>query len=61
MIRTIAPDIEQHWAAISPFLTIRNEHEYDAAVKHLDGRRELNVEQIRALAQRFQVSPGVFI
>jgi len=130
---TIAPDIQQHWAAISPFLTIRNEHEYDAAVEHLNqlldeigtdeqhplytlldtlgtlihayeekhhpmpacsgaeilrflmteheltesdlpevasqemiteilnSQRELNLQQIRALAQRFQVSPSVFI
>jgi HTH-type transcriptional regulator / antitoxin HigA len=27
----------------------------------LNGKRELNVRQIRALAQRFHVSPGVFI
>ena len=27
----------------------------------LNGRRELNVRQIRALAKRFRVSPAVFI
>lgn len=27
----------------------------------LNGKRELNVRQIRSLAQRFHVSPGVFI
>lgn len=27
----------------------------------LSGKRELNVRQVRALAQRFQVSPAVFI
>jgi HTH-type transcriptional regulator / antitoxin HigA len=27
----------------------------------LRGKRELNVRQIRALAKRFHVSPGVFI
>jgi HTH-type transcriptional regulator/antitoxin HigA len=27
----------------------------------LSGKRELNVRQIRALAQRFRVSPAVFI
>ncbi|WP_448573209.1 helix-turn-helix domain-containing protein [Trichothermofontia sp.] len=130
---TIAPDIQQYWAAIGPLLTIRNEHEYDAAVGHLNqlldeigtdeqhplytlldtlgtlihayeeknypmpacsgaeilhflmteheltqsdlpdvgsqeviteilnGEQELNVLQVRALAQRFQVSPAVFI
>jgi HTH-type transcriptional regulator / antitoxin HigA len=29
-------DIEIHWAAISPLLAIRNEKEYDAAVKRLN-------------------------
>ena len=27
----------------------------------LNGKRELNIRQIRALAKRFSVSPGVFI
>jgi HTH-type transcriptional regulator/antitoxin HigA len=125
--------LERNWANLSPFLTIRNEREYDAAVLHLNelldeigtnerhalyglldtlgtlvrvyeeehlpmpevsggemvryfmeehglaqsdlpeigsqgvvsevlsGKRELNVRQIRALAKRFHVSPGVFI
>ena len=126
-------DIQKHWANIRPLLTIRNEREYDQAVKRLNslldeiganerhplyelldtlgtlihayeekhytlpessgadmlrffieehgltqsdlsevgsqgvvseilnGKRELNVRQIRALAQRFKVSPAVFI
>jgi HTH-type transcriptional regulator/antitoxin HigA len=104
---TIAPDIERHWVAVSPLLTIRDEREYDVAVerlnKHeeehhpipecsgadvfrflmeehgltqsdlpeigsqgvvseiLNGKRELNVRQIRALAARFHVSPAAFI
>jgi HTH-type transcriptional regulator/antitoxin HigA len=126
-------DIQNHWATIRPLLTIRNEREYDQAVKRLNslldeigtnerhplyelldtlgtlihayeakhhtlpkssgaemlrffmdehgltqsdlsevgsqgvvseiltGKRELNVRQIRALAQRFGVSPAVFV
>ena len=126
-------DIQNHWANIRPLLTIRNEREYEQAVKRLNslldeigtnerhplyelldtlgtlihayeekhhampesggsdmlrffmeehgltqsdllevgsqgvvseilnGKRELNVRQIRALAQRFGVSPAVFI
>ncbi|MBI4488049.1 MAG: helix-turn-helix domain-containing protein [Deltaproteobacteria bacterium] len=129
----IAQDIQGHWAAISPLLSIRNEREYDLAVERLNslidevgtnehhplytlldtlgtlmhayeetrhpipecsgadmlrffmdehgltqsdlpelgsqdalseilnGKRELNVRQIRALAKRFHVSPAVFI
>lgn len=126
-------NIQDHWATIRPLLTIRNEREYDQAIKRLNslldeigtnerhplyglldtlgtlihayeekyhalpessgadmlrffmdehgftqsdlpevgsqgvmseilnGNRELNVRQIRALARRFQVSPAVFI
>ncbi len=126
-------DIQTHWAAIRPFMTVRNEQDYDRLVaqlnqlidevgtnenhplyefldtlgtilhafeeKHypmpqasgaevlhflmeehglrqsdlseigsqgvvseiLNGKRELNVRQIRELADRFQVSPAVFI
>ena len=126
-------DIQSHWATIRPLLTIRNEREYDLAVKRLNrlldeigtherhplyglldtlgtlihayeekhhpmpessgadmlrffieehgltqsvlpevgtkgvvsevlnGKRELNVRQIRALAKRFHVSPAVFL
>jgi len=131
---TVMPhELQQHWMALSPLLSIRNEHEYDLAVERLNslldevgtdeqhplstlldtlgtlihayeeqhypmpecsgvevlrflmdehgltqsdvpeigsqgvvsdilrGKRELNVRQIRALAQRFRVSPAVFI
>lgn len=130
---TITPDIQRHWAAIGPLLSIGNEREYDSAVKRLNhlldeigtderhplyglldtlgtlvhayeeqhhpmpdcsgadilrflmeehsltqsdlpeigsqsvvseilnGKRELNVRQIRALAKRFHVSPAVFL
>jgi HTH-type transcriptional regulator / antitoxin HigA len=126
-------ELQQHWTAISPLLSLRNEQEYDRAVERLNrlldevgtdeqhplytlldtlgtlihayeeehhpipecsgvdvlrflmeehdltqsdlpeigsqgvvseilwGKRELNVRQIRALAKRFHVSPGVFI
>ena len=126
-------DIQPHWATLRPLLTIRNEREYDQAVKRLNelldevgtnerhplyelldtlgtllhayeekhyplpessgvemlryfmeehglaqadlpevgsqgvvsevlnGKRELNVRQIRALAKRFHVSPAVFV
>jgi len=126
-------DIQNHWASIRPLLTIRNEREYEQAVKRLNGlldeigtnerhplyelldtlgtlihayeakhhtlpepsgsdmlrffmeehgltqsdlseigsqgvvseilngKRELNIRQIRVLAQRFKVSPAVFI
>src|SRR5262245_60521151 len=129
----ITKEIEQHWAVISPLLSIRNEEEYDRAVERLNylldevgtneqhplyelldtlgtlihayeenhysmpeysgpellqflmeehelteaelpevgspkdiskilvGEQELNVEQIKALAERFHVSPSVFI
>jgi HTH-type transcriptional regulator / antitoxin HigA len=126
-------ELQQHWTAISPLLSLRNEQEYDRTVERLNrlldevgtdeqhplytlldtlgtlihayeeeyhhipecsgvdvlrflmeehdltqsdlpeigsqgvvseilrGKRELNVRQIRALAKRFHVSPGVFI
>ena len=126
-------ELEVHWANIAPLLTIRNEHEYNAAVKRLNelldeigdnekhplyslldtlgtlihsyeeehypipevtgvevlrflmdehgltqsdlpeigsqgvvseilsGKRELNVRQIRSLAQKFRVSSAVFV
>jgi HTH-type transcriptional regulator / antitoxin HigA len=129
----ITKAVQDHWVAIRPLLTIRNEREYDQAVKRLNelvdeiednqrhplyelldtlgtvlhayeeqhlplpepsgadalrylmeehaltqsdlpevgsqgvvsevlsGKRELNVRQIRALAQRFHVSPAVFV
>lgn len=130
---TMTSDLQRHWTAISPLLSIRNGREYDMAIdrlnslldvvganeqhalyelldtlgtlihayeeKHfpmpecrgadvlrflmdehglaqsdlpevgsqgvvseiLSGKRELNVRQIRALAQRFHLSPAVFI
>jgi len=130
---TLPKDLYNHWASLRPFFTIRNQREYDAAVKRLNdlldevgdderhplyslldtlgtlihvyeeqhypmpessgaemlryfmdeyalsqsdlseigsqgvvseilnGKRELNVRQIRALAKRFHVSPAVFI
>lgn len=130
---TFTKNIQSHWVALRPYLTIRNEREYDAAIKRLNGlldeigddeghplyelldvlgtvvhayeekyhpipvstgadvlqflmeehgltqsdlndvgsqgvvseilngKRDLNVRQIRALAKRFQVSPAVFI
>lgn len=130
---TLTKDVQKHWATIRPLLTIRNEREYDQAVKRLNdlldeigtderhplyelldtlgtvlhtyeekhhdlpassgadmlrffmeehglaqsdvpevgsqgvvseilnGKRELNVRQIRSLAKRFRVSPTVFI
>ena len=130
---TLTPDIQTHWVNIRPYLTIRNEREYDSAIKRLNnfldeigtderhplydlldtlgtliqvyearhhpmpdcsgaemlqflldehgltqsdlpevgsqgvvseilnGKRQLNVRQIRALAKRFHVSPAVFI
>ena len=129
----ITNEVRTHWATISPILSIRNEREYDLAIKRLaqlldeigtnerhplyglldalgtlihayeerhhpmpecsgadmlrhfieehglkqsdlpevgsqgvvseilDGKRELNVRQVRALAKRFGVSPAVFI
>jgi HTH-type transcriptional regulator/antitoxin HigA len=29
-------ELQQHWTALSPFLSIRNEHEYDGAVERLN-------------------------
>ena len=130
---TLTKDLQSHWANIRPLLTIRNEREYDSAIKRLNalldeigdnerhplyglldtlgtlihvyeekhhpvpdctgadmlrffmeehglsqsdlleigsqgvvseilnGKRELNVRQIRRLAKRFRVSPAVFI
>jgi HTH-type transcriptional regulator/antitoxin HigA len=132
-MKTINNDIQTHWGKITPLLTIRNEREYNAAVKRmnqlvyeiganekhplyglldtlgtlihayeeehfpipettgadvlrflmeeqgltqsdlpevssqgvvsevLNGKRELNVRQIRALANRFNVSPAAFV
>lgn len=32
----VTPNIQSHWASIRPLLTIRNEREYDLAVKRLN-------------------------
>jgi HTH-type transcriptional regulator / antitoxin HigA len=133
MTTIISKELENQWATIRPIFTIRNEREYNAAIKRLNdlldevgdndkhplfglldtlgtliqvyeeehiqipesngievlhylieehqlvqsdlaeigsqgvvsevlsGKRELNVRQIRELAKRFHVSPGVFI
>ncbi len=130
---TLPKDLEAHWASISSLLTIRNDLEYDSAIKRLNelldeigmnedhplyglldtlgtllhlyeethhpmpecsgaemlrflmeehgltqsglpevgsqgvvsevlnGKRELNIRQVRELSQRFRVSPAVFI
>ena len=35
---TVIPqELQQHWTAVSPLLSIRNEHEYDLAVERLNG------------------------
>lgn len=132
-MNTIASEIEQQWVAIAPYLTIRNEQEYEQAVVRLNalidkvgvneahplysllntlgilieayeeehyeipdcsgleilsyfmeehsltqselpeigsekivseiinGKRELNIKQVKALAERFKVSPSVFL
>ena len=132
-MNVMTQEIQNHWAAIRPILSIRNEEEYDQAVARLNelldevgtneshplyelldtlgtliqayeeqhypmpevsgaemlrffmeehdlkqadlpeigsqgvvseilsGKRELNIRQIRVLAQRFQVSPSVFL
>lgn len=34
---TVMPDeLQQHWTALSPLLSVRNEHEYDCAVERLN-------------------------
>jgi HTH-type transcriptional regulator/antitoxin HigA len=132
-MNVMTQEIQNHWAAIRPIFSIRNEDEYDQAVERLNdlldevetdeahplydlldtlgtliqayeeqhyplpevggaemlrffmeehglkqadlpeigsqgvvseilsGKRELNVRQIRALAQRFHISPAVFV
>jgi HTH-type transcriptional regulator / antitoxin HigA len=32
----ITPELQQNWTMISPFLTITNESEYDAAIERLN-------------------------
>jgi HTH-type transcriptional regulator/antitoxin HigA len=32
----LSQELQQHWTAISPLLSLRNEQEYDCAVEHLD-------------------------
>ena len=32
---TLTKDLQTHWATIRPLLTIRNEREYDSAIKRL--------------------------
>jgi HTH-type transcriptional regulator / antitoxin HigA len=32
----IPQELQQHWTALSPLLSIRNEHEYDVAVERLN-------------------------
>ena len=35
-LTTLPPDINTHWNAISPLLTIRNEEEYEQAITRLN-------------------------
>ncbi|MBN3945458.1 MAG: transcriptional regulator [Nostoc sp. NMS7] len=35
-LTTLPPDINTHWSAIAPLLTIRNEQEYDQAIERLN-------------------------
>ncbi len=35
-LTTLPPDINTHWSALSPILTIRNEEEYEQAIKLLN-------------------------
>lgn len=35
-LTTLPPDINTHWSAISPLLTIRNEEEYEQAITRLN-------------------------
>lgn len=39
---TIAPEIKQQWAAIAPYLTIRNDREYELAVERLNALKHLS-------------------
>jgi HTH-type transcriptional regulator/antitoxin HigA len=32
----MSQELQQHWTAVSPLLSIRNEHEYDLAIEHLN-------------------------
>ena len=32
----ISQELQQHWTAVSSLLSIRNEHEYDLAIEHLN-------------------------
>jgi HTH-type transcriptional regulator/antitoxin HigA len=32
----MSPELQQHWTALRPFLSIRNEHEYDQAAEWLN-------------------------
>lgn len=61
----IIKEIQSHWLAIRPFLSIRSDlpeiGSQGVVSEILNGKRELNVRQIRALADRFHVSPSVFI
>ena len=38
MSAMLTTDLKTHWPTIRPILTIRNEREYDRAVKLLNGR-----------------------
>ena len=35
-LTTLPPDINTHWSAIAPLLTIRNEQDYEQAIKRLN-------------------------
>ncbi|WP_204102720.1 MULTISPECIES: hypothetical protein [Spirulina sp. CCY15215] len=35
-LTVLPPDINHHWSAIAPLLTIRNEEEYDRAIERLN-------------------------
>ncbi len=48
-LTTLPPDINIHWSAIAPLLTIRNEEEYG------DLHRILHMSKIEQLAQFFNI------
>lgn len=46
----IPQDLQRHWAAISPLLSLRNEHDYDLAVERLNSLLdEVGMDEVHPL------------
>jgi HTH-type transcriptional regulator / antitoxin HigA len=64
ILSTITPEIKQQWGKDEYSLSQSDLPEIGSqgvVSEIINGKRELNIRQIRALAKRFNVTPGVFL